>query len=102
MDQYELDWCGAGARLEIPRSETWQLVVKETSQPPSSDHEKPFGYLRWAADRERETEREGEREGGGETDRQTDAQTNREQWRQREREGETMRERKIERRWERE
>lgn len=46
VDQYELEWCGAGARLDIPRSETWQLFVKETAQSPSSDHEKPFGYLR--------------------------------------------------------
>eukprot|EP00903_Cladosiphon_okamuranus_P006689 g6529.t1 len=46
VDQYELDWCGAGSRLDIPRSETWPLVVKETTQSPSADHEKPFGYLR--------------------------------------------------------
>lgn len=47
VDQYELDWCGAGTRLDIPRSETWQLFVKETGQSsPSSEHRKPFGYLR--------------------------------------------------------
>eukprot|EP00752_Nemacystus_decipiens_P009507 g8498.t1 len=45
VDQYELEWCGAGSRLDIPRSETWQLIVKETAQSPT-DHEKPFGYLR--------------------------------------------------------
>ncbi|CAB1109895.1 unnamed protein product [Ectocarpus sp. CCAP 1310/34] len=48
VDQYELEWCGSGTRLDIPRSETWQLFVKDTSQPPSPDSTPPpaFGYLR--------------------------------------------------------
>lgn len=45
VDNYELEWCGEGSRLEVPRSLTWQLFVKESGPTPGVG--KAFGYLRW-------------------------------------------------------
>lgn len=44
VDNYELEWCGEGSRLEVPRSVTWQLFVKESGPTPGVG--KAFGYLR--------------------------------------------------------
>lgn len=44
VDHYELEWCGTGARLEVPRAMSWQLLVKESGQ--ATGNNKPFGYLR--------------------------------------------------------
>lgn len=44
VDHYELEWCGTGARLDVPRAVSWQLFVKESGQ--ATGHNKSFGYLR--------------------------------------------------------
>ena len=43
-DNYELEWCGDGSRLDVPRAVTWPLFVKESGPTPGAG--KPFGYLR--------------------------------------------------------
>ncbi|CAM9342656.1 unnamed protein product [Ascophyllum nodosum] len=45
-DNYELEWCGDGSRLDVPRAVTWPLFVKESGPTPGAG--KPFGYLRFS------------------------------------------------------